>query len=445
MKIDHSFMERVILFHCLTNEAYLGSVVEFLNADFFEDKNIKDIINIISDFYDRNSSCPNITELKTLLTTDELKNSFKKAVSEFNHLDKAYNAEELERNTEQFIKERGVYNTLLEAAKMVSGGEADTEIILNKFEKACNVNLTTNYGIEIYKDIDKIIDDLNKEDPVISSGWEWMDKILGGGFKRDGKAIYIYAGRPNVGKSIFLGNIANNISASGHKVLVISLEMSEMVYARRLCSNATLIPLSELQFSGESLRRDINKIKLNTPGRQIYIKEFPPSTITPKQLSGFIKKLNNSGIKFDAIVIDYLNLIASPSGSNLYEKVKYVTEQLRAMTYIFNCPIITATQLNRQAVNETNPGLDGLSESMGVAATADFIMGLWQDEEDIEMQTIHTGIMKNRFGRAVGTKRFAIDYSTLTLSELENDELSISMDESTNEIYNSLRMLSDDS
>lgn len=441
MKIDHPFMEKIILFHCLTNEAYLTSVIDFLKPSLFENKNIRDIIDIISGFHDRNNQCPNITEVKSLLTTEELKSSFKKVVEEFTHLDRKYNTEELERNTEQFIKERGVYNTLLETAKMVSEGGADTELILNKFEKACNINLTTDHGIELYSDIDRIVEDLNKTDPVISSGWEWMDKILGGGFKRDGRAIYIYAGRPNVGKSIFLGNIANNISASGHNVLVISLEMSEMVYARRLCSNATAIPLSELQFSSETLKRDMLKIKANNPKRRVYIKEFPPSTITPKQLSGFIKKLHNSGIKFDAIVIDYLNLLNSPTGTNLYERVKYITEQLRAMTYIYNCPIITATQLNRGGFEESNPGLDSLSESVGVAATADFIMGLWQDDEDIEFQTIHTGIMKNRFGRAVGTKRFAIDYTTLTLSEFDDE--TISNTEEANEIYNSFKMLTD--
>lgn len=432
-------MEKIILFHCLTNEAYLASVIDFLEPSLFDNKNNRDIIQIISNFHDRNNSCPNITEVKSLLTTDDLKSSFKKVVEEFTTLDKKYNAEELERNTEQFIKEKGVYNTLLETARMVSEGGADTELILNKFEKACNINLTTDHGIELYSDIERIVEDLNKVDPVISSGWEWMDKILGGGFKRDGRAIYIYAGRPNVGKSIFLGNIATNISASGHNVLVISLEMSEMVYARRLCSNATAIPLSELQFSSESLKRDMLKLKAQNPKRKIYIKEFPPSTITPKQLSGFIKKLFNSGIKFDAIVIDYLNLLSSPSGTNLYERVKYITEQLRAMTYIYNCPIITATQLNRGGFEESNPGLDSLSESVGVAATADFIMGLWQDDEDIEFQTIHAGIMKNRFGRAIGSKRFGIDYTTLTLSEFDEETLS-NTDES-NEIYNALRML----
>lgn len=442
MKIDHKFMEKIILFHSLTNEGYLTSVIDYLQPDIFENKNIKDIISIISDFHDRNNTCPNITEVKALLTTDDLRTSFKSVVEEFSKLDTKYNQDELVLNTEQFIKERNVYNTLLETAKTVGDGGADTSLILDKFEKACNVNLTTDHGIELFTDINRIVEDLNKVEPVISSGWEWMDKTLGGGFLRDGRSIYIYAGRPNVGKSIFLGNIANNISAAGNNVLVISLEMSEMIYARRLCSNATAIPLSELANSSTALKNDMLKIHEQNPRRKIYIKEFPPSTITPKQLSGFIKKLQSSGIKFDAIVIDYLNLLSSPSGTNLYERVKYVTEQLRAMSYIYNCPIITATQLNRGGFDEDNPGLDSLSESVGVAATADFIMGLWQDDEDIEFQTIHAGIMKNRFGRAVGSNRFAIDYTTLTLSEFDEEDMISETDES-NDIYSSLRMLTD--
>ena len=53
--------------------------------------------------------------------------------------------------------------------------------------------------------------------------------------------------KSNVGKSIFLGNIACNLASKGKTVLVISLEMSEMIYARRLSSNITRIPMKELK------------------------------------------------------------------------------------------------------------------------------------------------------------------------------------------------------
>jgi len=442
MKIDHNFMERVILFRALTNEGYLAAVIDFITPDIFEDRHISDIIGVISDFHDRNNTCPSLTEVKTLLTTEELIKSFKSAIEQVKDVDVKFNNEELIRNTEQFIKERRVYNTLLETAKTISDGDADTSLILTKFEDACNINLITDHGIEVFGDIDKIAEDLTKKDPVISSGWDWMDEMLGGGFQKVGRAIYVFAGRPNVGKSIFLGNIANNISTKNKNVLVVTLEMSEMVYAKRMCSNITAIPISELPSSTTAMQREINKINESHPDRRIFIKEFPPSTVTTKQLSAFVKKMESTGINFDAIVVDYLNLLHSTNGSNSYERVKDIIEQLRAMSYIYECPIITATQLNRGGMDEEKPGMNSLSESVGVAATSDFIASLWQDEEDVEYETIHVGVMKNRFGRAIGSSRFKIDYTTLTLSELVDSDL-LPIDGEENDIYNSFKMLAD--
>ena len=50
------------------------------------------------------------------------------------------------------------------------------------------------------------------------------------------------------------------------------------------------------------------------------LRNFPPATITPNQLKGFIKKFQEQGIKLDAIVLDYLNLMHSTLGNNSYER-----------------------------------------------------------------------------------------------------------------------------
>ena len=94
-----------------------------------------------------------------------------------------------------------------------------------------------------------------------------------------------------------------------------------------------------------------------------------------------------------------------------------MTEKLRALSYIFECPIITATQLNRTGYNEINPGLETVGERYGLAATADCMFSIWQEEEDAELGIIKLGLMKNRFGQNFGSCTLAIDYSTLTLSE----------------------------
>jgi len=306
---------------------------------------------------------------------------------------------------------------MLEVAEDVSSGKIDTSFILDKFEKSCNINLKRNIGLDLFKDIDVVINDLTMEHPVIPSTWRWLDGKLDGGFLQNGRALYIFAGETNVGKSIFLGNIASNIAKQGKTVLIISLEMSELIYAKRLASNITKIPLRTLKSETLTLKQQVDEISKENPDCKILIKEFPPSTVTSHDISSFIKTVISKDIKIDAIVLDYVNLLKSPVGNNSYERIKYATEQVRAMSYVFNCPIITATQLNRQGFDVKNPGLETISESYGLAATADVIVSIFQDEEDRELGCVKLGMMKNRFGENHGTTIMRLDYTTLTVTE----------------------------
>jgi replicative DNA helicase len=440
-RLDLDYYERVIIYKSLTNESYLTQIIDHVKPEYFNDKNIKKIFTLIKNFYIKRQSIPTITELKSYLINDELKNSFKTVVKDFSNIDKTFNDEELTFNTERFLKERAIYNTMLSIAEDVSKGKVDTSFILDSFEKSCNVNLNTELGLDLFENIDKVINDLNVDQPTISTGWKWLDDKLDGGFLESGRSLYVFAGETNVGKSIFLGNIACNIAASGRTVLVISLEMPEMIYARRLSSNIARIPMRELRGASKSLSHQIKEYSKGSPNSKILIKEFPPSTITPQNVQGYVTELKNRGIKIDAIVLDYLNLLKSPMGNNSYERVKHVTEGIRALSYVFECPIISATQLNRSGYDENNPGLDTISESIGMAATADCIFSIFQDDEDKELGIVKMGMMKNRFGANFGHTAMRIDYDTLTISE--DETLNIDDDGSDmSDLTNTLSVLS---
>lgn len=186
--------------------------------------------------------------------------------------------------------------------------------------------------------------------------------------------------------------------------------------------------MKEMAVNGASLRAAVTE----EPG-QIFIKEFPPSTVTAGQMQAFIKKFADQGIKLDAIVIDYLNLIHSTEGNNSYERIKNVTEKVRAMSYIFECPIISATQLNRSGFDQDNPDLATISESIGLAATADVILSIFQNDEDRDLGIIRLGMMKNRYGPRGMTQAMRIQYDTLTIEQADD----VDLDEDDN-VMNSL-------
>ena len=426
-KLNLDEYENIIIYKSLTDSGYLASIADIVKPEYFKNKSIASIFEIVKDFNEKRNKLPTVTEIKTYLVTDEQKAAFKQLAQSFSELDKNLDKDELYENTEQFLKEKAVYHTMLNVAEDVSKGLVDTSDVLQKFESSCSISLVTDLGLDMYGDIDLLIDDLNTEQSFIPSKWEWLDDTLGGGFLESGKALYVFAGETNIGKSIFLGNIAHNIASQGKNVLLVTLEMSELLYAQRICSNATKIPMKELRQNGPSIKNAISR-----ENGKVFIKEFPPATITPNQLKAFIKKFGEQGIKLDAIVLDYLNLLHSTVGNNSYERIKNVTEQVRAMSYMFECPIISATQLNRSGFDQDNPELATISESIGLAATADVIASIYQNEEDRELGIIRLGMMKNRYGMRGTTQAMRIDYSTLTIEQADDVDLEEAEDDTLN-------------
>lgn len=371
--MDFDYFEKILVKYAMLDSQYLASIADYVQPKYFDDKNIAKFFEIVADFHDKRGKLPTFTEVKTYLTTDELKNGFRKLVESFKEIDGNLDKDELYTNTEKFLKERGMYHSILESAEAISDGKADTSEIVEKFEKIAGINLNVDRGIELYGDVEKIIDDILNDEATISSKWPWLDDSLGGGFVESGRALYIFAGQSNIGKSIFLGNIAANIASQGKSVLIVTLEMSETLYAKRIVSNVTKIPMKDFRNNIPILRYALEEEHKNTDGR-MYIKEFPPSTITPKQLGAFIKKMLDSGIKIDAVVVDYLTLLTS-TGNNSYEKGKNICEQLRALTYLYKCPIISAVQIQRCLDVDTNVvGING-DKRIGDLKIGDKIMG----------------------------------------------------------------------
>jgi replicative DNA helicase len=432
MPLDLDEYEKIICYKSITDSAYLSTIADYIKPEYFENQNIAEYFKIVNDFYDKRKKLPTFTEVKTYLTNDILKHNFRKLLESFKTLDKELDKDELYENTEKFLKERATWCQMLDIAENAEDKVKNPQKVLEAFDEICKISLNTNKGIEIYKDVDSIIDDILNVENYISSGWEWLDDALGGGYLESGKALYMFAGQANIGKSIFLGNVAANIAKQGKSVLVISLEMSEMVYAKRIASNISKIPMKDFKFNTHSLRSLLMDEKKSNPDGKIFVKEFPPSSITVKQLEAFIKKLIDSGENLDAIVIDYLSLMTTSFGSNSYERIKHICEQVRSLSYVFNCPVISAVQMNRSQYSKENPGMEGIADSLGVAMTADCIMSIFQSEEDQELGIIKLGMIKNRYGARGMVQPMRIEYETLTVLQseesaelMDDDDLSI--------------------
>ena len=420
-KLDLDYYENVILINSLNNSEYLASIIDHADADYFQDAKIKLIFKKIVEFFNDRGACPNITEIKSKLITDEEKGSFRDVITKNRHLlEEIFNKEELYYNTERFLKERGLWKTVNKVAEDFQAGKKDITIALKEFERIYAISLTEDLGHWYFEEIESHIKDLVTTYNPMPTGWKSLDeKIEGGLFP---KTLTCFVGQVNVGKSIVLGNITVNMTLKNKNVLLISCEMSEFMYSRRISSQLSQIPHNELRTYTDKLREEVEGIGKALDGNKLIIKEYSPKSVTVRHIDAYISKLKHKGFKPDIIVIDYINLI-QPIGKNLntYAEIKEIAEDLRALAFKHNLPIVTATQFARSNFNKTNPGMEGIAESIALANTCDLMCSIWQTPEDKLVNIINMGMMKNRFGVNFGDWLFKVNYPTLTLTETNKD------------------------
>lgn len=416
--VDTTTLEKLILFQSIRNPYFLGSIIDHLKVEYFNNKDVKNILGVIKKFYDKTGKYPNLVDIKLFLNNETLKKSFITVRDEFKDIGTDVDIELLISQTEHFFRQRATINTLLDVSEEFKTLTSDE--ILDRFRESCNISIISDIGHDYFKDIETHIKYLKSEQEKIPTGYSLIDDVLGGGIQKDGKALYVILGGTNAGKSIFLANIAVNILKQNYCVPIISLEMGEQVYSHRISANLSKIPMGELKDSTEDFRSIIEGVKSDIPDGKLVIKEFPPGQLTIAKLDTYLSRLKQKGYDFDVVFLDYITLMKA-SGDTLYERGKNLAEDIRALSYKYEVSFFTVLQANRSGVKEfTQPKLDNTSESMGISHTADFIMSIWTGEEDVETNTIRGGILKNRIGKNYGVKLFELDPNYLTLREVDD-------------------------
>lgn len=348
-KLDLDFYENVIIYNALKNDLYLGSVVEHLNDEYFNNRDIGCVFGLIKDFYLTRQTIPTTTELKSKLISPELKKSFINVLTKLKGLDKDYNNDELIENTQDFLKQRAVYKAVMDTAESISKGNHNTGEILSVFEDACSINLFQDFGLDVINNAEELAQRFKEDSTYFSTGYKWLDEKIKG-FTEQGKSLYIISAATNVGKSIMLTNIACNVARQNKKVALFTLEMSEEMYGKRVASCLTQLGIGDIELYADEMVQSIGDIRAENPRANLFIKEFPTKGASVATLRAYLKKLIHvQKCKPDLIVVDYLNLmVPSIVVGKTYEDIKRLTEELRGLSYEFGgIPILSATQLNR--------------------------------------------------------------------------------------------------
>lgn len=229
----------------------------------------------------------------------------------------------------------------------------------------------------------------------ISTGLVDMDRTLGGLQASD---LVILAGRPAMGKTSLVTNIAFNIAKvyegerqpdgtmktiNGGIVGFFSLEMSAEQLATRIIAEQSGVPSYKIR-RGDMREDDFYKITEAAREMQsipFYIDQTGGISIA--QLAARARRLKRQR-GLDVLIVDYLQLLSGSAkkGENRVQELTEITTGLKALAKELSVPVIALSQLSRQVESrdDKRPQLSDLRESGSIEQDADVVMFVFREE-----------------------------------------------------------------
>ena len=423
-------LETAIISNLVYNEEFSRKVLPFIKREYFPDKVYNVIVDEVINFFNNYKKFPTkeILLIQVSNRSDINEQDTFRVIDEINNLvDNNTNSDWILDETEKYFKERAVYNAILDSIQIIEGkSEFNKEAIPSILSDALSICFNKNIGHDYINDADARFDFYNRVEERLPFDIELLNKITGGGLPK--KSLTVFMSGPGGGKSLIMGHCAGSALLQNKNVLYISAEMSEERIAERVDANLLNLGMVELKTIERSIfNKRINNIKLQSTGSLI-IKEYPTGSAHAGHFRALIGELKvKRDFSPDLIIVDYLNICASErirtnSGANSYSYIKAIVEEIRGLAIEFDVPIITATQVNRGGVNNTDVEMTNVSDSMGTSHTADLMLAIINSDELDQLGQIMIKQLKNRYNDVNYYNKFliGIDKNKMKLFNIEN-------------------------
>ena len=408
-------IEQIILTNLIHNEDFTRKVIPFIKAEYFQDGVEKVVFETIWNYVENYKANPT-TETLVIDVQKVVQNEEQhKACLEYIEKISPGNSDQewLIKETEEWCKERAVYNAILNGIHIIDGKDKKRtpEVLPSILSEALSVSFDTNIGHDYTEQSEDRFEFYHAKEDKIPFDLDFFNKITKGGLPN--KTLNVALAGTGVGKSLFMVHVAANCLMQGKSVLYVSLEMAEERIAERIDANLMNVTMDDLRdLPRHMYENKFERIQKKTQGKLI-IKEYPTASAHCGHFRSLLNELQlKKSFKPDILFIDYINICASSrfrSGIvNSYTYIKAIAEEMRGLAVEFGIPIVSATQTTRQGFVSTDIGLEDTSESFGLPATADLMFALISTDELQELNQMVVKQLKNRYADPTANKRFII-------------------------------------
>jgi replicative DNA helicase len=388
----------------VTNPELYTRVRGIIKPEYF-DRGIRPVVKQLVDYSEEYSTLPDIVMIKA-----ETGHSIEK-------LDNIAQHEEwFVDEFETFCRHKAIEKAIIDSADLLESGkygEVETRI-----KEAVQTGLARSLGTDYYADPRGVLERMKDNNGQITTGWKALDDKLYGGINRG--EITIFAGGSGAGKSLFMQNMSLNWAEAGLNCVYFTLELSEELSSMRMYAMQT-------DRSTKRIFKELDDVELEvkTKGKKsgmLRIK-YLPSGSTVNDLRSYLKELQiQTGKKVDCICVDYLDLLMPAtkkvSAGDLFIKDKYVTEEVRNFSMETQTVTVTASQLNRSAVEEIEFDHSHIAGGISKIQTADNVIGIFTSNAMRERGQYQLQLLKTRSSSGVGSKiNLVFDRDSLRISD----------------------------
>jgi len=400
-------VQKLFLRMMVTHAELYTRVMNIMNSANF-DKNLRPVADMFKEHSDKYKTLPEPAQIKATTGID---------IEPLEHMDDGHSEWFLDE-FEQFTKRQELERAILKSADLLEKGEF--EPVEKLIKDAVQISLQKDMGMDYFADPRSRLMALKSNNGQNSTGWPSMDRKLYGGFNRG--ELQIFAGGSGSGKSLFMQNLSVNWAQQGLNGVYITLELSEGLCSMRIDSMMT-------DTSSREIFKEIDNIEmkvkmLSKKAGQFRVK-YMPAQSTVNDIRAYCKELQiQTGMKVDFLCIDYLDLLmpvsAKVSPSDLFVKDKYVAEEIRNLAKELNVLLVTASQLNRSAVEEIEFDHSHISGGISKINTADNVFGIFTSRSMRERGQYQLQLMKTRSSSGVGQK-IELEFNVETLRITDPD------------------------
>ena len=391
----------------MTNAELYTRVMNIMNPNNF-DRSVRAAADFMKEYCDKYNMLPDSTQIKAATGIEV------ELLEDFNDNHTEWFLQEFEA----FTKRQELERAILKAADLLE--KNDFGPVEKMIKDAVQISLQRDMGTDYFADPKARINKYFNAGGQVSTGWPQLDKLLYGGFSRG--ELNIFAGGSGSGKSLVMMNIALNWVQAGLSGVYISLELSEELTSLRTDAMLT-------QMSTRDIRKDIDttELRVKMAGKKAgkYRVKGMPAQSNVNDIRSYLKEVQiQTGMRVDFVMIDYLDLVMPVSvkvnPNDQFIKDKYVSEELRNLAKELGILMVTASQLNRTAVDEIEFDHSHIAGGISKINTADNVFGIFTSRSMRERGQYQIQCMKSRSSTGVGQK-IDLDYNVETMRISDSD------------------------